>query len=181
MSTVETAVAGGPGPLGALNRLVVPAVRAGLGAPLPLPAPPAALWSLGWVPGLVILEVPGRRSGRLYRVPLTAVVRGRSVVLATVRPRSQWLRNLAAAAEVAIWLRGRRRTGTPWVRGAAAAAAEPSPALARALAVLGPLVDGAGLGLAEVVLEPASGERPRPAPAPAGEAVGPDGNAVVKS
>jgi hypothetical protein len=171
MSVVETAVAGGPGPFAALNRLVVPAVRAGLGAPLPLPAPPAALWSLGWVPGLVILEVPGRRSGRRYRVPLTAVVRGRSVVLSTVRARSQWLRNLAAAEEVGIWLRGRRRTGTPWVRGAASAGAEPSAALARALAVLGPLVDAAGLQLAEVVLDAA----------PARDPVGPDGAAVVKS
>lgn len=169
MSATEVAVAGGPGPFATLNRLVVPAVRAGLGAPLPLPAPPAALWSLGWVPGLVLLEVPGRRSGRRYRVPLTALVRGRSVVLSTVRTRSQWLRNLAAAEEVGLWLRGRRRSGAPWVRGVAGAVHGPSPALERALAVFGPVLDAAGIGLAEVALLP---EAP---------AVGPAGAAVVKS
>jgi hypothetical protein len=97
----QTVVAGGPPPFDRLNRLADPLVRLGLGAPLPLP---------GWTPGLIVLEVVGRRSGRRIRVPLVAANRGDAVIVTTGRPgRSQWLKNLARMPRARLWLRGRLR------------------------------------------------------------------------
>lgn len=84
----------------ALNKLVLPAVRAGLGSPLPVGA------------GLVVLETTGRVSGEPRQVPLVATRVGTRVTVSTVRPSSQWVRNALADPDVAVWVGGRRRTGT---------------------------------------------------------------------
>ena len=87
-----------------MNRLVLPAVRAGIGSPLPL----------GF--GLVVLETTGRRSGLTRAVPVVAFRAGRRVTVSTVRPDSQWVKNLEAQSSAAIWRNGRRRGVTAHVQ-----------------------------------------------------------------
>lgn len=87
----------------ALNSVVRPAVRGGLGNPFPVGA------------GAVVLETTGRVSGLPRSVPVLATRVGRSLDVSTVRADSQWLRNIEADDQVAVWLRGRRRTGTATV------------------------------------------------------------------
>jgi deazaflavin-dependent oxidoreductase (nitroreductase family) len=89
-----------PALLAPVNALLTPAIQAGLGSPLPL------LW------GLVVLEVRGRRSGRTRAVPLVCTDQGATLIVATVRRDSQWIRNLEAEPDAAVWLRGRRREVT---------------------------------------------------------------------
>jgi deazaflavin-dependent oxidoreductase (nitroreductase family) len=83
-----------------VNELLSPAIRLGMANPWPLTT------------GFVLLEVTGRRTGLTRSVPLLATDYGSSVVVSTVRNESQWLRNLAAIPEAAVWLRGRRRLAT---------------------------------------------------------------------
>ncbi len=87
-----------------LNRLVIPVARAGLGSPLPLGL------------GVVVLESTGRVSGRPRPVPLVAARVGGKVLASTVRPDSQWVRNLEADPRSAVWLWGSRRPGVARVR-----------------------------------------------------------------
>ena len=108
---MTTRTAGGPGPLALLNRVAEPAIRLGIGAPPPVP--------FGWWSGLVLMEIPGRKSGRLYRVPAFALAHRDLFVVSTVRERSQWIRNLAAAERVDLWVRGRRRNARTFVWGEA--------------------------------------------------------------
>jgi deazaflavin-dependent oxidoreductase (nitroreductase family) len=88
----------------ALNRVVLPAVRAGVGSPLPVGA------------GLVVLETTGRVSGLPRQVPLVATRLGSQVRVSTVRSSSQWVRNALADPQVTVWVGGRRRPGTATVR-----------------------------------------------------------------
>ena len=81
----------------ALNAMVRPAVKAGLGSPLPIGL------------GVVTVENTGRVSGRTYQVPLVGARVGDRVVATTVRSTSQWVRNLEADPSSAVWLWGRRR------------------------------------------------------------------------
>lgn len=87
----------------ALNRVVVPAVKRGIGSPLPVGI------------GLVVLETTGRKSGLPREVPLVAARLGDTVMTSTVRPRSLWTRNVEATPEVAMWVGGRRRDGSAHV------------------------------------------------------------------
>ena len=87
-----------------LNRVVKPLVKAGVGSPLPLGL------------GAVVMEATGRVSGELREVPLLGLRLGDTVVVSTVRGRSQWLKNVAANDQTAVWYWGRKHTTTATVR-----------------------------------------------------------------
>lgn len=83
----------------ALNTVVRPAIRAGLGNPLPIGG------------GAVVIETIGRKSGLARQVPVLAVRRGNHVSVSTARSDSQWLANIEADPAVGVWISGRRRDG----------------------------------------------------------------------
>ncbi len=87
-----------------LNRVVEPAVRAGVGSPRLVPS------------GFIVLETVGRKTGRLRRSPLAATRCGRYVIAATFRgDRSQWILNLAAQPRTRYWLGGKPRNARAFV------------------------------------------------------------------
>lgn len=86
-----------------INEAVTPLIKAGLGAPFFNPF------------GFAVLEVPGRKSGRLYTLPVLCWSLYDIVIVSTVRGESQWIRNVAAADTISVWLRGRRRDATTMV------------------------------------------------------------------
>jgi hypothetical protein len=139
-----------------LNAVVEPLVRAGLGSPGLLP----------W--GAVVLETTGRISGRALRVPVLATVVGDLVVVASVRPGSQWVRNLAAQPRTHYWMGGGRRRATALVlRPGGAIADQPAATpLAAWLAAL--LAPWTLLGVSFALLAPDAAEaRARAAGTPA--------------
>ncbi len=87
-----------------LNRVVEPAIRAGVGSPRFVPT------------GFVVLETVGRKSGVRRRSPLAATRIGSHVVVGTFRGnRSQWVRNLSARPNTRYWLAGRPRNTRAFV------------------------------------------------------------------
>jgi len=88
----------------ALNRVVEPLVRAGVGSPRLAPG------------GLIVLETRGRKTGRLRRTPLVATRVGSHLLVGTFRgDRSDWVRNLAARPRTRFWLGGRVRDARAFV------------------------------------------------------------------
>ena len=84
----------------ALNRIVLPAVKAGVGSPWPIGA------------GLVVLETTGRKSGQPRQVPLVAARLGSRIAVSTVRANSLWVKNLEAEPAASVWIDGRKRDAT---------------------------------------------------------------------
>lgn len=137
--------ASGPEPFATLNRLVEPWARAGVAAPLPLP--------VGWHPGLVVLEVVGRKSGRIIRVPLIGAASREFLLITTARGSSQWVRNLARMPSARVWLRGRLRSARVWQWNTDAPQQPDSPRAARVLQRIAPTLDRLGLHGALLELE----------------------------
>lgn len=79
-----------------LNQALEPMVKLGVGAPL------------NFSPGLVVLEVPGRVSGKVRTIPLMAYAAYPYVAVGTVRENSQWIKNLHAADHPKLWVWGQR-------------------------------------------------------------------------
>jgi deazaflavin-dependent oxidoreductase (nitroreductase family) len=71
------------------------------------------LTSHGWVPDFVVmLEVPGRRSGKLRRTLLVRTVHGGREYLVALAGESEWVRNVRAAAGRVVIRRGEARRVT---------------------------------------------------------------------
>ncbi|MFT7475175.1 MAG: hypothetical protein ACI81L_002112 [Verrucomicrobiales bacterium] len=87
-----------------VNRVVKPLVKVGLGSPLPIGL------------GAVVLESTGRVSGEPREVPVLGFRVGNRVLVSTVRSGSQWLKNLEADDQAAVWFCGKRRDATASVR-----------------------------------------------------------------
>jgi hypothetical protein len=88
--------------LRAVNRLVGPVVRVGLGNSLA-------------GPGVFLVETIGRRSGTMQPVPLLGARFGNTIVVGTVRPASQWVRNVDHTGHAAVWVGGCRHPATATV------------------------------------------------------------------
>ncbi len=62
----------------------------------------------GWLPGFGILTYAGRKSGRLYRTPISVFRRGDGYVFAlTYGSEVDWVKNLLATGECDLRTRGR--------------------------------------------------------------------------
>ncbi len=83
-----------------LNSIVRPLAKAGLTSPLPIGV------------GVVVVETTGRTSGTTREVPLLATRIGDRIDVSTVRGDSQWIKNLQADPDGAVWLNGERREAT---------------------------------------------------------------------
>jgi deazaflavin-dependent oxidoreductase (nitroreductase family) len=78
----------------AVNSLVRPFTKRGIGAP-----PPVGV-------GTVTVATTGRRTGLPREVPLAAARVGDTVMVSTVRQNSEWVRNLEADPALTVWLDG---------------------------------------------------------------------------
>lgn len=133
-----------------LNRVVEPAVRAGIGSPRIVPS------------GFIVLETRGRKTGRLQRIPLAATRVGCHVLVATFRGnRSQWVLNLAAQPRTRFWLGGKPREARAFVmhQGRRFRVPKSLPVAVRAVARL--VAPYTRSGWAFAILSPRAGEARR--------------------
>ncbi len=66
--------------------------------------------ALGLAPSYVyVLEVRGRKSGKLYSTPVSIIENAGNQYLVAPRGRTQWTRNAEAAGEIVLRKRGGRR------------------------------------------------------------------------
>jgi deazaflavin-dependent oxidoreductase (nitroreductase family) len=63
-------------------------------------------WGIG-LPNMRVLEVRGRKSGKLYTMPVDLLARDGHLYLVAPRGHTQWAKNAAAAGEVTL-RRGRK-------------------------------------------------------------------------
>lgn len=130
-----------------VNRVVEPAVRAGIGSCL-VPS------------GMIVLETTGRTSGHTYRTPVLATLVGGRILATTSRGQtSQWLKNLAATPALRYWQGGRVRDADAFVIGPNAEAGQLAalpPFLRPAIAWLNMF----GFGLAVLTPRPDAGVSP---------------------
>lgn len=82
--------------LAPVNDMLGPLVKLGFATPL------------NFTPGLVVLEVPGRKTGQLQTLPLSGYLAYPHLVIGTVRSSSQWMKNLRAAPTAHVWVWGQR-------------------------------------------------------------------------
>jgi len=126
---------------GTLNDLLLPGVREGWLSRAELPATPVAL------------AVPGRKSGKIRTLPLLAVQLGDVLLVSTFRgERSQWIRNVAAAQKVKVWLGGRAKQYDASVLGPGLRSRRRRK---RSREILGLLEPATAIGWSFAVLEPA--------------------------
>jgi deazaflavin-dependent oxidoreductase (nitroreductase family) len=115
-------------------------------------------WSAGFVPGWVMIETMGRRTGRPHRVPVGGGVRGGSVwVVASVGRKSDYVRNIEADPRVRVRVHGRWRTGTAYVN----AGDDPRPRALRMNPLNGLFVILAGIELLTIRIDLEPRERLR--------------------
>jgi deazaflavin-dependent oxidoreductase (nitroreductase family) len=82
----------------ALNQLVEPAVRRGIGSPRLAPA------------GLIVLETIGFKTGQTRRTPLLSARLGKYVFISTARGgRSFWVKNLLKQSGTRFYMGGKMR------------------------------------------------------------------------
>jgi hypothetical protein len=88
----------------ALNSVVEPAVRMGLGSPRFLPG------------GLIVLETKGFKTGATRRTPLVASRLGRYIFVSTFRGESSfWVKNLRKQSSINYYLGGKARQADAFV------------------------------------------------------------------
>jgi deazaflavin-dependent oxidoreductase (nitroreductase family) len=69
---------------------------------------PVARLFAGWMPGFGLLTYRGRTTGKIYRLPINVFVRGEHYIFVlTYGSESQWVKNVLAAGECQIRVRGR--------------------------------------------------------------------------
>jgi deazaflavin-dependent oxidoreductase (nitroreductase family) len=89
----------------ALNNYLEPLIRKGVGSPRLSPV------------GAIVLKTTGRKSGQTYTTPVLASEVTNLLLIGTVRPRSQWIKNLAVTPQTQVWLRGEPLPVTAYVIG----------------------------------------------------------------
>jgi hypothetical protein len=126
------------------NRAVAGLTRAGL-----------SIW------GSRVLEVPGRSSGKLQRIPVNVLELDGNRYLVSARGEGQWVRNVRAAAGHLVLLLGRRRTR--WVAteiGGAEKTAVLRAYLRRWKAEVGTFFDGVDADSSDGEIEAIAGRHP---------------------
>lgn len=68
---------------------------------------PVAVPIARFIPGVTVIRHRGRTSGRDFATPVTAYRKGRTVAIMLAHGKTNWVKNILAAGEADIRLRGR--------------------------------------------------------------------------